>query len=250
MYVLRGDNMNKLFLGLLVLIAACAPVEPDFNQTNDDWQTEEIIHNQTGQIDRDEQIRDEIGTNQTIQPGDTDNLGDLMQRISQSGEYKVTHLLTSSENPEPFGEQTLVRKGQDMKLEFRTDEGTISTYYLGQEAYICAEFDQETECFQTVVTDADITIADWEDDVSENWQDYDITLSGQRTIAGARASCFIHEVEDAVTEYCYSDEGVPLFIRIVSGGIITEMTAIEYSTEVSEEEMTLPAEPRIIEVNQ
>ena len=69
-------------------------------------------------------------------------------------------------------------------------------------------------------------------------------------IAGASATCFKYNVELVEMEYCYSNGGVPLYIKVISADGSNEMTATEYSSSVSDSEFSLPVEPQKFEMPQ
>ncbi len=71
---------------------------------------------------------------------------------------------------------------------------------------------------------------------------FDVSSSDARNAAGAATECFLLTPRnEGLTEheYCFSEDGVPLYVRSSSG--TTEAT--EYATEVSDQDFVPPAEP-------
>jgi hypothetical protein len=84
------------------------------------------------------------------------------------------------------------------------------------------------------------------EDVEKNLNSYDVVAKPSRVIAGTTAKCFELSSGEAVSEICYSKEGIPLYTKSTSQGNIFEMTATDYSTSVSDSVFELPAEPQDI----
>lgn len=116
---------------------------------------------------------------------------------------------------------------------FRTDstvDGSESrAYFIDGEFTACSEFEGEWMCF------AAGNVAGAIQDVDELVESGEYTVGAlpPRSVAGVNAQCFMLTMEeDASVEYCFSPEGIPVFIE--SGTEVAMMTwkASEYSLSV------------------
>jgi len=85
-------------------------------------------------------------------------------------------------------------------------------------------------------------LAKFEDEV-ETSQKYKIEADGTKVVAGVTAKCYkVTDTDDSVTvKYCFSSEGVPLYVYFQSPQAMTEMTARSYTKTVSDSVFDLPA---------
>ena len=125
---------------------------------------------------------------------------------------------------------------QGMELRTVIDNGKI---------YTCTTATGQWMCFETEV---DMSMSDIQQaEVEDNPEQYDIRALPDRTIAGVQTKCFEIDVEDGKVSYCYSPQGVPLYVKTegTTEGIayLSEMTATAYSTTVSDSVFEIPAEP-------
>jgi hypothetical protein len=87
--------------------------------------------------------------------------------------------------------------------------------------------------------------------IEDNPVDTDTTYEGTKSIAGTTAYCYnvrwSGQGDEGGIEACYSKEGVPLYMKTVSGASEIEMKATKYSTSVSDSDFEPPAEPMDME---
>ncbi|NTV24439.1 MAG: hypothetical protein HGA85_08825, partial [Nanoarchaeota archaeon] len=81
-------------------------------------------------------------------------------------------------------------------------------------------------------------------ELKENYEKYDIKPLPSRKIAGYDALCFGYTNEDVNYEYCYSEKGIPLYMKTVAKGSSAELTATDVKTSVADSEFVLPASPQ------
>ncbi|MFA5357554.1 MAG: hypothetical protein WC308_01375 [archaeon] len=67
-----------------------------------------------------------------------------------------------------------------------------------------------------------------------------VTKLADKTIAGTATSCY--KINDPQYDYsfCYSADGVPLYIEVTANGTTTTMTSYEYSKTVDDSVFTIP----------
>ncbi len=83
-----------------------------------------------------------------------------------------------------------------------------------------------------------------ETEIKDNADDYQFTYIGSRQIAGTTASCYRMTSQGKPdVDYCFSPEAVPLYVKVTANGVVSELTATEYSTSVSAADFELPAQP-------
>jgi hypothetical protein len=83
--------------------------------------------------------------------------------------------------------------------------------------------------------------------VEENPEDYSIGYKGTKRVAGTTAFCYDVDYAymgvDAEMSYCFSKEGIPLYLFMESADFRHEMTAKSYKKGVSGADFTPPVEP-------
>ncbi len=182
---------------------------------------------------------------QADEPEDTGR--SLSEILGLSPSYKVTYDFSTENDGETFsGTQTMALKGGKMRIDSEMGETMSSSFMIDDTFYICS-FDEEWSCLALPQQQEGSEGSAYEatEDLEENIDDYDVENLPSRTIAGAVAQCFRVTTDDpATTEYCYSNEGVPLYIRTESDGSTSLMEATEYTSNVPDSWFTLPAEPQ------
>lgn len=152
-------------------------------------------------------------------------------------QYSVTYDMTSKAFS---GETTQFFKGTNMRMD-STMSGTESrTYLIGSTFTVCSK-DGEWMCLIMAYQKSATDTAD--EDIQKNIDSYPIEKTGSRMIAGTTTDCYRITRTDGITEYCYSSDFVPLYIKTSTAQGDTELLAKSYSTSVSDEDFKLPAEP-------
>lgn len=77
-------------------------------------------------------------------------------------------------------------------------------------------------------------------DVELNPEMYDVGRVGKRDVFGHEVECFSMVFEGVLTEYCYSSDGIPLFIKTTSGEVVSELSAKSVKRSVDDELFVLP----------
>lgn len=78
-------------------------------------------------------------------------------------------------------------------------------------------------------------------DVEKSPDDYDITYQGTMSVAGTTAQCWGITYTGQTMKYCFSSEGVPLYMEMSGPTMKYLMKATKYSTSVSDSDFALPA---------
>ena len=149
-----------------------------------------------------------------------------------TGEWTVSYTMTTTGLPHDVGSTTMTQYfgGVDR---LRTDATAMGietrTYIVDGEITICTQMGGEWMCFGSDV-EAD-PHAEVEAEIEEG--NYVATPAGSRTIAGVSATCFTFTTDEGGSgEYCFSPEGVPLFIEAGADGMSVELEATSYSLSV------------------
>jgi hypothetical protein len=187
---------------------------------------------------------DENNAEEKSNNDESTSLSELKNLVMKKAEYKVTYDIKQSSNEQSFDAvQTLVMKGNNMKYEMVTEQGKTMFYYLDEKVYSCMDMSSQKMCFEMESSSAENPTKN-QDELVQNFDDLDITMKSSREIAGTTAKCFEYGFEEAKVEYCFSKEGVPLYMKMLGMEEFNfEMTAKDYSTDVSDSEFTLPTTP-------
>ncbi|MFH1174393.1 MAG: hypothetical protein V1725_04625 [archaeon] len=152
--------------------------------------------------------------------------------------YKVTYDVVTAGMSSVMTQA--IKDGQ-MKMTTETSEGEALTFFIDGKLYSCTAVSEDMLCFE--LEQGDTSAISRNDDLKENWQSYNVVEKPGKTIAGVQTTCFELTQENAVVEYCYSPDYVPLYIKSTAQDVTSEMTAREYTTNVDDSEFVLPAEP-------
>ncbi|MFT4308284.1 MAG: hypothetical protein ACMXYM_02850 [Candidatus Woesearchaeota archaeon] len=120
-----------------------------------------------------------------------------------------------------------------------TVEGSDSrAYIIDGEFTACSEFDGEWMCFPV---DVMIDTTQEVDELIETGE-YTVGALPPRSVADANAQCFMLTMveEETHVEYCFSPEGVPLFIESRTEVATMTWTAIDYSLSVPHDAWDVP----------
>ena len=138
-------------------------------------------------------------------------------------------------------------KGIDHIRTDTTTQGMESrSFFVSGVMTTCSKSSASWTCYK-VDTGTKDQVGDLQKDLDQNAAKYTITAEPARTIAGVAASCFKLEglPENVVAHYCFSTQGVVLYIKMdgaVEGqSFSTEMAATSFTTSVSDSDFTPPA---------
>ncbi len=169
----------------------------------------------------------------------------LGKRTSLS--WKVAYTITTTTNGQTVtSAMTQYVKGSDrIRMDLAT-QGVETRTYLTDKVYTSCMNQGSWTCFkidapnQTGAADTQATEQQMQDDIAA----YNVVADGTKSVAGVTATCYkITEKaqQGFLYRYCFSKEGVPLYLYILTGGATTEMTATSYTTSVSDSDFTPPA---------
>ena len=153
--------------------------------------------------------------------------------------YAAYDLVTSGEESEMMHwfksgqmRQDVSVQGMETRMYLANDKVVTCTDAMG--SFVCYDF-PETEA----------SLGTGTEEMKENVDSLEgkITQLPGRTVAGEVASCFKVNDEEYPYTYCYTADGIPVYIEVVSGEYTTTMTAYEISRSVDDSVFVLPAEP-------
>jgi len=115
------------------------------------------------------------------------------------------------------------------------------SYMINEEFTSCSKSDGDWTCNKLSLQEED-EADEMQDLVKEKPEDFKVTKVSGRTIAKTKTECYkITSDEDAELEYCFSKEGVPLYVNMESKGMSSEQKATSYSLSVSNTDFNIPA---------
>ena len=154
-------------------------------------------------------------------------------------EYTVTFDVTST-GPGMPADMTMTQYfgGADR---FRTDSSIdgieSSGFFIDGEFTICTQVLEDWMCFESGNVEGTIQEVD---DLLETG-DYHVQAMPPRSVAGVNAQCFMLTMqEESQVEYCFSPEGVPLYIESGTELAVMSWTASEYSLSVPSDAWDIP----------
>jgi hypothetical protein len=164
-------------------------------------------------------------------------------------EYQVDYDMTTNANGQKFsGKLRQFIKGKDLlRMDMTTQGIETRTFIKGDEFFSCNKAQGNWMCITIDMKDAKDNANEMRDQIAKDPAKYTYRKLPSRTIAGTVTSCWAVTVEQSDAEYCFSADGVPLYIKVdgkQDGATFTsEMTATSYSKSVAASDFTLPAEP-------
>jgi hypothetical protein len=178
----------------------------------------------------------------------------VMPEAAQNEESAFANLLKSKQNLKYMVEWDIstIAQGQTMNSQmtqyfkdakhFRTDMITsgmeVRSYLVDDTISSCFNIAGKWNCQQVTYEQGASEQA--ENNIISGKVDYKVTNLPGRTIAGTSTQCYQAEVEQSKVTYCFSSEGVPLYIKTEMAQATSEMTATKYSTSVADSVFELP----------
>ncbi|MFH0701406.1 MAG: hypothetical protein V2A62_03135 [Candidatus Woesearchaeota archaeon] len=172
----------------------------------------------------------------------TDNeLGELVSLIKTKQTLKfMVEWETKSTVQGTTYTSTMTQYIKDQK-HFRTDvttQGIETRSYLVDDTFTsCVKMMDKWTCnaiAQPAATDNS------EKELLEGKAGYTVTQLPDKTVAGTTATCYRMTMAQGTVDYCFSAEGVPLYIKSEVQGVSSEMTAQKYSVSVDDSAFVLP----------
>jgi hypothetical protein len=252
-FYLEVRDVKKILLILcilLVFLAACqtnVDTSADANTDTDDTTagtSADAEANVEADVDIDE-VMDEV--EETVEET-MDEVEEVVDDVSEelksfftgmkTLEYQVDYTMTVQAGGSSAGTLTYYVKGVDQMRIYSMAQGMESRTYLMDGTI--------TSCVDTgswlcnEVSNYEIS-AGVDEDVKANVDTYVTTKLESRTIAGVSTDCYRIVTDDGQVDYCFSPEGVPLFIETSSdGSVVSTLEATSYSTSVSASVFALP----------
>lgn len=116
------------------------------------------------------------------------------------------------------------------------------TIIVGEDTYMCEKMNQ-WNCFEASNQEPEQSFVYGREEFERD-ADIAVESAASRVVAGEQTSCFVFSsTQDGDVEQCFSEEGVPLYIRTESAAGSTLTEASSYSLSVPEDAFELPAEP-------
>jgi len=135
---------------------------------------------------------------------------------------------------------TQYTRGNDIRTDTAVGGQTTRAYLLGTKYYSCMEQAGAWTCFEF-----GMPAGSAQSKIETEPSKYAAVADGTMQVAGTTANCFKLNVEGTAMRYCFSKEGVPLYLS--SSGtangqkVDTIMTARSYTLSVSDSDFELPA---------
>ena len=157
--------------------------------------------------------------------------------------YQITYdVLTKTEGQEMRSTMIQYFDGANR---FRTDitvkgVSEMRTYVINGAATSCAKVNNKWMC-NSAEASVDES-RETEEAIVEGTSNYVITADGTKQLLGKIHNCYkLVDAPNAVTlRYCYSSDGVPVYISTEMSEATTEMTALLYGKDVAETVWTIP----------
>ena len=182
--------------------------------------------------------------------GDGGQFGDLAQAFGES-EFRATYKLSGSDASGGFeGNMTWYKKGDNLRIDFESEvegEQLSATIISGPDkSYFCTQIpgmDQGGSCFSSPEATGEgpeAIVGDLEKALSD--PQVDVVSTSSRNIAGEDADCFtIRSPEfEGESEFCISEDGVPLFAKGTAEGTETSLEATDFGHDVSDSDFEPP----------
>jgi hypothetical protein len=162
-----------------------------------------------------------------------------------SVQWKIDYALTMQAQ----GQTQSMAMTQYMKAEkVRSDvsvQGIESrTYAVDKTSTTCSKMSGTWTCYKSTAQEDNLTQT--EDKMRTDMTDYTVVTDGTKTVAGVATDCFkvTSKTDATVVRYCFAADGAPLYVKMESKDVVTEMTATAYTKSVSDADFVPPAEPK------
>jgi len=235
-----------ILLGLVLVLAACENAQKSGQEANSDSQSADASTNSNAQA---QSTSNQQGTGSAS--ASSGALSDFKKVFSgrSSAQWQVTYDASANSG----GQQTNFAMTQYLKgkNKVRNDAAVqgieTRSYILDNVLTTCSKNDNKWTCYGSEMKkDA---VAKFEDEADTS-QDYKVESDGTKAVAGVTAKCYkVTDHENSYTiRYCFSSEGVPLYIKFDSSDASSEMTATSYSKTVSDSVFEVPAAASTMEI--
>ncbi|MBW2971420.1 hypothetical protein KY359_00135 [Candidatus Woesearchaeota archaeon] len=166
-----------------------------------------------------------------------------------ASEFTVSYDLTSKYDGETqrYSMTQYFGGPKRFRVDTKFPEGEARVFFVDNKMVSCNKQGGAWQCFEftTEGQEQQDPTAQFRS-VEERPQDYSILYAGTMSVAGATAYCYkidyrAHGMPNSELKYCFSKEGVPLYMLVKAEGSETEMKATTYKASVSSSDFTPPA---------
>jgi outer membrane lipoprotein-sorting protein len=235
---MKKTNLSLVMLALLlVVLAACESESGEKPENNVEAQ-----NNQAASNDNSNEVNNEV------QEESNDAAKEIKSIFAKQAnvQFMVKYDVTTTANGETMESvMTQYIKGVDkMRIDMIAEGMETQTFLDGQTYHMCNKATGDWMCLKIEYEASESD--EIQKDVEENVENYKVTKLASRTIAGASTSCYLVETENGNVEYCYTADGVPLYVKTTGSAqgqsFTSELIATQYSKTVSDSVFERPAE--------
>ena len=228
--------LNKIlviFVLLAVIVVGCKQGQNQNTQTKDN----PIPQNTEQQTQTQEPNKE--------QPKKDDASSELKKLFDSKTnlEWTVTYnIVTKAQGQEMKSTMIQYLKGINKIRTDITIQGVESrSYFINSVMTSCTKMSAKWNCFKIEVPKDDMKNV--EEKVKSGSSDYSIVSDGTKQIAGVTAKCYkLTGAKDSITtRYCYSAEGIPLYVYYEGPQVTSEMTALTFEKVAKDSVFEIPA---------
>jgi len=197
-----------IILVLAIIVAGCSGnIEEEQNVTDTTNLTDDSIPNNPSQNSpSSEESTDKVNNELT-------NLMRKQLDMKYHVDYTTTMSTTGAQALEV--EMSYYMDGMDrMRIDTLTDDIETRMYMIGNTQVSCSKVLGAWDCmdFSDLINESSSITID-EQKISEVEQSI-VTRLPPKTIVGVLSSCFRAEVDSGFVDYCYTPEGIPVYVRL------------------------------------
>lgn len=214
----------------ILLLTACKPPVEDVNTNRDE------------SIKKENQ--EEAITKNTV--SSDGEMNDIINLFGKQGSlnYKVTYNIKTDLGD--FKDESTSKHFIGGNKKLRTDsemQGIESRIYIVNDVYTsCSKASGDWTCTELQsppeMEDQSKKI---QEDLEDNSADFEVKKIPSKTILNKKTDCYRIITKDTMTaDYCFSPEGVPLYVKVEGPGLLSEQIATSYSMSVQNSDFVPP----------
>ncbi len=128
-----------------------------------------------------------------------------------------------------------------LRYESANESGSLAVYLLEEVVYTCLDPGSGWACIEEPLSEAQVD--PMHVTLGKIASGYEMPAIESRTVVGIETECFGLTLETEKMEYCFSPEGIPLYLLTEGIGIKVEMEAVVYDADPCGFDFEPPAEP-------